>query len=359
MANKKRLRLQASLRIGCYDGIDCDEVAGRRGSVFVVVFKVFLVVVIIEVFVVFFLFVLEVLVFLVFVLVVIFKEIVVFVFLVFLVLVFFEFIVIIFFVLVVVENGLVEFFFVIDRQQSAVRWLVSKGGEEVFEFVFGGEHGGASVHGRSLGRGVRGRLGGYTIGRSCLHNRMLYQPLVNDQPQPLDEVRSLSESSTPPPASNRHQAAWNLPAAVVAWLVPGLGHILAGHPARGVILMLAIGGMWGAGLLIGGISVIEARNVDRTLRPWYLGQALIAPSIAIEYTHDRFRAPIQGRDPSPTDDAIPFAPAYGRAAEIGTLYTALAGLLNLLAIIDIAYREPRSTEHALPLGAGHPTEAAG
>ena len=145
---------------------------------------------------------------------------------------------------------------------------------------------------------------------------------------------------------------WNIPAAVAAWLVPGLGHILAGHTKRGAILMACIGGLWVVGLLVGGISVVQSRNSDGTLRPWYLGQAIIAPSIAVEYTHDKFRARFEGKDPSPHDESIPFSPAYGRAAEIGTLYTALAGLLNLLAIIDIAYREPRSTEHILPLGAG-------
>ncbi|MFK7788037.1 MAG: DUF6677 family protein [Phycisphaeraceae bacterium] len=167
-------------------------------------------------------------------------------------------------------------------------------------------------------------------------------------------------SETPPnkPAPDSPPPVWNLPAAVAAWLVPGLGHILAGHAKRGAILMICIGGLWLVGLLVGGISVVHARSADGALRPWYLGQALIAPSIAVEYTHDKLRARNEGVDPSPSDLSIPYQPAYGRAAEIGTLYTALAGLLNLLAIIDIAYREPRSTEHALSLGAGPPSEPA-
>ncbi|MEM6504444.1 MAG: DUF6677 family protein [Planctomycetota bacterium] len=162
----------------------------------------------------------------------------------------------------------------------------------------------------------------------------------------------------PEPKLGPGPPVWNLPAAVAAWLIPGLGHLLAGHLQRGVILMLCIGGLWISGLLVGGISVVHARNTDGSLRPWYLGQAIIAPSIAVEYMHDRLRARTEGADPSPYDESIPFSPAYGRPAEIGTLYTALAGLLNLLAIIDIAYREPRSTDHKLPLGAGVETETA-
>lgn len=171
---------------------------------------------------------------------------------------------------------------------------------------------------------------------------------------------SQTPADTPTPKVFQQAPApvWNLPAALAAWLVPGLGHLLAGHAKRGAILMACIGGLWAVGLLVGGISVIHARNTDNSLRPWYLGQALIAPSIAVEYTHDKLRARTEGADPGPYDETIAFEPAYARAAEIGTLYTALAGLLNLLAIIDIAYREPRSTDHALPLGARQETEAA-
>lgn len=147
---------------------------------------------------------------------------------------------------------------------------------------------------------------------------------------------------------------WNLPAAVAGWLVPGLGHILSGHTRRGVLLMLCIGGLWLTGLLVGGISVFQSRNADGTIRPWYLGQAVIAPSIAVEYTYDSYRARNENRDPMPGDEEIPYQPAYGRAYEIGTLYAALAGLLNLLAIIDIVYREPIRADHKLPLGAGPP-----
>ena len=35
-----------------------------------------------------------------------------------------------------------------------------------------------------------------------------------------------------------------------------------------------------------------------------------------------------------------YAPAFGRAQEQGTLYTAAAGLLNLLAMLDAASRRP-------------------
>lgn len=165
-------------------------------------------------------------------------------------------------------------------------------------------------------------------------------------------ARLLTDPDTSHPAPARRAPAWNLPAAVAGWLVPGLGHFLSGHVRRGVILFVCIGGLWLSGLLIGGISVVSTRSLNGSLRAWFIGQAMIAPSFAVEYTHDRYRARFPGREPRPDDASVPYQPAYGRAYEIGTLYCALAGALNLLAIVDIVYREPRSTEHKLPLGAG-------
>lgn len=161
----------------------------------------------------------------------------------------------------------------------------------------------------------------------------------------------LPDPQAPTQAPPHRPAAWNLPAAVAAWLIPGLGHFLAGHTRQGVILFVCIGGLWASGLLVGGINVVQSRSSEGLVRPWYLGQAIIAPSIAVEYQHDRYRALQPGREPDPDDQVIPYQPSYGRAYEIGTLYTALAGLLNLLAIVDIVYREPRDAEHKLPLGA--------
>lgn len=122
--------------------------------------------------------------------------------------------------------------------------------------------------------------------------------------------------------------------------------------------MVCIGGLWTVGLLVGGIGVIHSRNADGSLRPWYLGQTLVAASVPVKYIHERYRAQSEGRDPSPYDEPILYEPAYGRASEIGTLYTAIAGLLNLLAIIDIAYREPRRSDRLLPLGAAETTGVA-
>ena len=69
---------------------------------------------------------------------------------------------------------------------------------------------------------------------------------------------------------------------------------------------------------------------------WFLGQALLAPSFVV----DRYRAQLVADHPGrmvPADDP-PFEPAFGRSRELGTLYTSVAGLLNLLALLDVVYR---------------------
>ena len=129
-------------------------------------------------------------------------------------------------------------------------------------------------------------------------------------------------------------ARWNVAAAFAGWLLPGLGHFLLGQSRRAVVLGTTIGTLWLGGLLIGGVSVIDHDDHPA----WFLGQVLVAPSWAADVyrlslvsEHDGGFAP---------EDDPPFEPAYGRAHEQGTLFTSLAGLLNLLAIIDVLYRDP-------------------
>lgn len=160
------------------------------------------------------------------------------------------------------------------------------------------------------------------------------------------------------PLSNapKHQAQFNPLAALAAWLVPGLGHVLIGERRRGLILMSTILALWLAGTLIGGISVFD--RVQHQF--WYLGQMLIAPSIVLEITHNHVLREGPGIDPDPRTDPI-FVPSYGRVNEQGVLYTALAGLLNLLAIIDVVYREPgprRPRLEADPVNPDDPADPA-
>jgi TM2 domain-containing membrane protein YozV len=140
-----------------------------------------------------------------------------------------------------------------------------------------------------------------------------------------------------------------------AWLLPGLGHIIIGQRTRGLILMITILGLFLAGLLIGGIDVVDARN-DRL---WFIGQALAGPvapataavnsymqrqlahqvAITQQTVYEQRGRSISSRQALEQLLAQGRPPAYtvslGRINELGTLYCAMAGLLNLLVIVDL------------------------
>ena len=92
------------------------------------------------------------------------------------------------------------------------------------------------------------------------------------------------------------------------------------------------------GLLIGGMRVVDPPTfAQRTTfgaiidKPWFIGQVLAGPVTLISASV----AKGEGYDTS-----------HARVNEIGTLYTAVAGMLNLLAIIDASYRATRPEDGA-------------
>jgi hypothetical protein len=126
---------------------------------------------------------------------------------------------------------------------------------------------------------------------------------------------------------------------ILAWIVPGLGHVLIGEKKRGIIVGVTLLSMFIAGLLIGGIDVVDRRNDFL----WYCGEVLIGPlAVAVDQYHaslDTYDRPTHRYiPPSPTDNPRPYSVSLGRVNELGTLYCTLAGVLNLLAILDLIGR---------------------
>ena len=162
--------------------------------------------------------------------------------------------------------------------------------------------------------------------------------------------------------------------AVVGWILPGAGYWLVGQRARAAVVGVTILLMFLFGILLAGIRVIDVPGYDRAggqvridpqgrkvdslnpgsryadsdwaitsrgffgeiaNKPWYACQIINGPVCLIASTAS-IRAARAG---------VPMI--HGRLYEIGTLYTAVAGMLNLLVIIDSAYR------------AAHPENGAG
>ena len=102
---------------------------------------------------------------------------------------------------------------------------------------------------------------------------------------------------------------------IIAWIVPGGGHCAHGLWGRGVTMFITICTTFFVGLLLGGIEMIDPPKV-----PWFYAQ-IIAGGPAILATL------IQ----SPNIGA---AEMYGRGVDLGQVYAGVAGLLNLLCILD-------------------------
>jgi hypothetical protein len=167
-------------------------------------------------------------------------------------------------------------------------------------------------------------------------------------------------------------------AAFLAWLVPGLGHIYQGRTGKGVLFFVCIVGTFFYGMYIGGGRVVYASTADvfsmRFLQDrWqYVCQvgaglpalpALVQRQLVREHKKpffgdDRYAmrppydAPPQGAaqftsvdetDHSHTvthpDELAKWNYDLGDYFEIGTVFTVIAGLLNILAIYD-AYGGP-------------------
>jgi hypothetical protein len=169
-------------------------------------------------------------------------------------------------------------------------------------------------------------------------------------------------STQPPPRS----ALLAQPAvvAIASWVLPGLGYIFLGQRARGITIMVTILTLFISGLLIAGIRVIDVPGYDKNgfedrvndqghrvprstdgdyenghwallsgdflaevfAKPWYIGQIFAGPINLIASVVSVCEA----------QNNLPMS--HARLQEIGTLYTAIAGMLNLLAILDASGR---------------------
>ena len=169
---------------------------------------------------------------------------------------------------------------------------------------------------------------------------------------PPDPAPRPDRRAPPPP---RRSVVTGVAAAVAGWVLPGLGHLLTGHTVRGLVLAVTLGSLWLGGLLIGGLSVVD-RQADPA---WFLGQALLAPSLAANHYRARLVTDYRAAHPNAPGGRLvpanhpPLEPSFGRARELGTLYTSLAGLLNLLAMLDVVYRPaPRTRAPRTAGGSG-------
>ena len=104
---------------------------------------------------------------------------------------------------------------------------------------------------------------------------------------------------------------------LLGWLVPGAGHFLLKEKIRAIIIFATITLTFCTGLYVGSIGVID----PVAAKPWYLAQIMNSPMVAV-LGHLTAGGGF---------------PVYGKPNEIGQIYTSVAGLLNLLCIVNAVY----------------------
>ena len=152
-------------------------------------------------------------------------------------------------------------------------------------------------------------------------------------------------------------------AALLAWLVPGAGHLYQGRRTKGRLFFVCILSTWILGFALGGGHVVYASWQPGDKRWHYFLQAGVGaaalPALLQGYEMTQHTDPFTGetdRDYKPfwggfmappfrpvleneADEVAAWYARHGAGYEMGTWYTVIAGLLNILVIYD-AYGGP-------------------
>ena len=125
--------------------------------------------------------------------------------------------------------------------------------------------------------------------------------------------------------------------AALGWVLPGLGHMRNGEIRRGWLVMLGVLGMFMLGVLVGGVDCVD-RKEDHL---WFLAQAGTGP---VAFATDALNAFLvkSGRvgelintmQPDGSTAQVSSFKGVGPVADVGTLFTAMAGLMNVTAVLD-------------------------
>ena len=149
-------------------------------------------------------------------------------------------------------------------------------------------------------------------------------------------------------AASATRTTLNFRAAVLAWILPGLGHASLGDRRRGLFVGGGVLGLFLGGLLIGGLDVVDRRE-DHL---WFLAQAGAGPVAWVaDYANaslvasGRFGEMLEAPHPDPmaprgTVVEVSSLKSLAHPNEMGTLFAAMAGLMNVVAVLDAMSRRP-------------------
>lgn len=104
---------------------------------------------------------------------------------------------------------------------------------------------------------------------------------------------------------------------LAGWVVPGGGHLMIGQKDKAAVIFVGVVLAFLIGIYIGSVGVINP--VAEWL--WFIPQMMVSPAVkllgAITIKNE--------------------IESFGKPNEIGQIYTSMAGMLNLLCIVNAVY----------------------
>lgn len=148
-------------------------------------------------------------------------------------------------------------------------------------------------------------------------------------------------AASAPPAEEVVDLKDPIIAAVLAWLIPGLGHLYQRRTAKGLLFMICILSTFFFGLFCSSGHAVYASWTDWDRRLPYLCQVGVGlpalPALVQTYLVRSGKAPLFGgvmAPPATPQELNDWYRRLNKYFELGTVYTMIAGLLNVLAIYD-------------------------
>lgn len=126
-------------------------------------------------------------------------------------------------------------------------------------------------------------------------------------------------------------------AGLLSWILPGAGHAFLGDLNRGIIVFVTIATTFWGGIAIGGVRT----TIDpQRQKLWFMAQICNGSHaiVAGAWAHGTREGLSAGQ----------LAHSEWKSLEIGLVYTGVAGLLNLLVIMDTLVRADASHRRLTP-----------
>jgi MFS family permease len=125
----------------------------------------------------------------------------------------------------------------------------------------------------------------------------------------------------------KSESTVHIGACVLGWILPGMGHISIGHKRRGVLIMSGVMFLVFCGVLVGGIDAVDHKNDGL----WFIAQVWCGPIVVgVDLLNQALVASL------PTSQRATLV-GLSHANEIGTLFIAMAGLMNFVVLLDVLH----------------------